>query len=406
MVLVLDPQIAGIAGDMLLCSLVDIGADIEKIKKCADIGADLAGTKIRNLEFVKVQKCGMSATKLLLDTDYKCNLHTGNKVAECINMTCNAIGLSQVACKFASNSVQTLIKAESYVHGQSAESVHFHEMAAFDTILDIIGTASALESLGLYDENIVTMPVNVGSGMMTFSHGTVSNPGPAVLEIFKNKDIQLVGSRSNFEMTTPTGACMLNNLVSKCLQFYPTMKIDSIGYGAGERDFEDFANVLKLVRGSTVISYERDSVTVLETCIDDVSGEILGHAIEKLMASGARDVTVSPATGKKGRPANNVTVICDTDSVLKFAGILMSETGTLGVRTRTEDRITAKRSEKSMQIIVKGREFEIRLKLNESEDTFKIEADDIRTVSRYTGESFGKTERMLRAIIGEKNAKL
>ena len=123
MVLVIDPQIAGIAGDMLLCSLVDMGADVEKIKKCASMGAQIAGTSIRKLEFSKVQKCGISATKLILETDKQHNLHTGKNVADCIAATCKKSNLSDAACKFADASVQTLIRAESNVHAEPSESV-------------------------------------------------------------------------------------------------------------------------------------------------------------------------------------------------------------------------------------------------------------------------------------------
>ena len=406
MVLVVDPQIAGIAGDMLLCSLVDMGADVEKIKKCANAGAQIAGTSIRKLEFIKVQKCGISATKLVLETDGEENLHTGKNVAECIAGACKDAGLSNNACKFADKSVQALILAESSVHGEPAESVHFHEMASFDTVLDIAGTAAALESLGLYDEDMLTMPVGVGGGYVKFSHGKASNPAPAVLEIFQNSCIKITGTSSETEMVTPTGACMLRTLASECLQFYPAMGIDKIGYGAGKNDFEDFANVLKLVRGPAATVHMGDTVAVLETCIDDVSGEVLGYAMEKLMSMGAKDVTSAPVTGKKGRPAHTLTVICDTDSASDLAGILMSETGTLGVRMRTEKRIIAKRTEESANLTIGGMEFKIRFKTNESEGTFKIEADDIRAVSGHTGEPFGKTERMLRDIVGGKNAKL
>ena len=298
MVLVIDPQIAGIAGDMLLCSLVDMGADVEKIKKCASMGAQIAGTSIRKLEFSKVQKCGISATKLILETDKQHNLHTGKSVADCIAATCKKSNLSDAACKFADESVQALICAESNVHAEPSESVHFHEMASFDTVLDIVGTASALESLGLYDENIVAMPVSVGGGSITFSHGKISNPGPAILEIFKDSCIKITGTASETEMTTPTGACMLRTIASECLQFYPAMEINKIGYGAGNNDFKDFANVLKVVQGAGTLIRGEDNVAVLETSIDDVSGEVLGYTMEKLMSMGARDVMSAPVSEK------------------------------------------------------------------------------------------------------------
>ena len=175
---------------------------------------------------------------------------------------------------------------------------------------------------------------------------------------------------------------------------------------AGNNDFKDFANVLKVVQGAGTLIRGEDNVAVLETSIDDVSGEVLGYTMEKLMSMGARDVMSAPVTGKKGRPANTLTVICDADSASTLAGILMSETGTLGVRMRMEKRMIAKRSTDSIGLTIRGREFQIRFKTNESQGTFKIEADDIQAVSEHTGEPFGSTERMLREMMGGKNAKL
>ena len=169
---------------------------LKKLKNVLAWEHKLLAQAYKNWNFSKVQKCGISATKLILETDKQHNLHTGKNVADCIAATCKKSNLSDAACKFADESVQALIHAESNVHAEPSESVHFHEMASFDTVLDIVGTASALDSLGLYDENIVAMPVSVGGGSITFSHGRVSNPGPAILEIFKDSCIKITGTAS------------------------------------------------------------------------------------------------------------------------------------------------------------------------------------------------------------------
>ena len=162
------------------------------------------------------------------------------------------------------------------------DSVHFHEASSYDTVVDILGTAIALDDLHLFEEEIISTPVAVGSGNITFSHGTTSNPASAILEIFKNSNILISGNETKNELTTPTGACLLSSLTTICREFYPTLQIDSIGYGAGQKDFEGFSNVLKLIRGTKNENYVTDNVKILETNVDDVSGEVLGHMIEQI----------------------------------------------------------------------------------------------------------------------------
>ena len=174
----------------------------------------------------------------------------------------------------------------------------FTKLLVLILLVDIVGITIALEDLKLFDEKIICLPVSVGGGSVTFSHGTMSNPASAILEIFKNSNLIIKGNDANEELTTPTGACILVNLVHESVKYYPSMKVDSIGYGAGQKDFETFSNVLKIVRGSEN-NFEIDSVKILETNVDDVSGEILGNLIEKIMKKGARDVSIYPGITKK-----------------------------------------------------------------------------------------------------------
>ena len=194
-----------------------------------------------------------------------------------------------------------------------------------------MGTAIALDDLRLFEEKIVCLPVSVGGGTVSFSHGTMSNPASAVLQIFKNSNLNIQGNNSKEELTTPTGACILVNLTNSPVEYYPSMNITSIGYGAGQKDFEGFSNVLKIIQGDEN-NFEMDSVKILETNIDDVSGEILGHLIEKIMDQGAKDVSIYPGITKKGRPTNLVCVICDDVKVDTIIDTLILETGTLGIR--------------------------------------------------------------------------
>jgi hypothetical protein len=244
------------------------------------------------------------------------------------------------------------------------------------------------------------MPVSVGSGSVTFSHGTMSNPASAILEIFKNSNLVIKGNNSNEELTTPTGACILINLVNDCVEFYPSMKVESIGYGAGQKDFESFSNVLKIVRGSEN-SFDIDSVKILETNVDDISGEILGNLIEKIMSKGAKDVSIYHGITKKGRPTNLVTVICDDDKVEKLVDTLVLETGTLGIRISESNRFIVPRSEHEISIDLDGQSFKIHYKKSvfKGKTDFKIEFDDLKNTSNSIDKSIKETDSILRKEI-------
>jgi len=316
MVVVIDSQVAGISGDMLLSALIDIGAKKIKVIDGIHVAENyLSGSKIQKIDFEKTVKHGTEATQLLLDIKEDTNERRGIEIQECIILTSDKIGLSEKAKVFARESIRSLINSESKIHGEPIESVHFHEASSFDTVVDIVGTAIALDDLNFFSDEIISMPVAVGGGTLGFSHGTVSNPASAILEIFRNTNIIISGGQAKEELTTPTGASLLVNLAKSCSEFYPSMKVKSIGYGAGKKNFEGFANVLKIVKGEKTDHFQQDSVQILETNIDDVSGEVLGNMIDKIMSSGAKDVTVSPAITKKGRPTHLVSIICNSEFV-------------------------------------------------------------------------------------------
>lgn len=406
MVIVIDPQIAGISGDMLLSSLVHIGANQSKIIDGAHASTNfLKGSTIKKISFEKVDKNGTEATELFLDIHEESNERKAVEIQECIMRTTEKIGLSEKAKLFSNESIKTLMRAESTIHGKPIESIHFHEASSIDTVIDIVGVAIALDDLNYFDADIITSPVAVGGGQVTFSHGTMSNPASAILEIFRNSDITITGGQVKEEITTPTGASLLVNLVSGCSEFYPSMKVKSIGYGAGKKNFDGFANVLKVVQGEKLFDFNRDSVQILETNIDDVPGEVLGHLIEKMMENDAKDVTISHAITKKGRPTNLVSVICDSTNMNKILDILISETGTLGVRVRTSDRIIVPRVTVSVPIAIQDKNFTVRCKMAKNKGivkNFKIEADDLKLVADSLSLSFKETDELVRNQVKQK----
>jgi len=398
MVFVIDAQVAGVSGDMLLCSLVNIGANkskiIDGIRSAESLCKDV---KVKKIDFVEVKKNSLQATELLLEIDDDVHERKGIEIKEIIVKSAEQLKISENAKTFAVKSIETLIHAESKIHGEPEDSVHFHEAASFDTVVDLLGTAIALDDLGCFDDDIVVTPVAIGGGTVTFSHGTSSNPAYAILEIFRESGIITVGGNVKDELTTPTGASMLVNLVKECSEFYPPMKIQSIGYGAGQKDFEGFSNVLKIVRGIASTKLQLDTVKILETNVDDVSGEVLGNMIEKIMAQGAKDVTISSAITKKGRPTNLVSVICDSDTMNSIMDLLVTETGTLGVRIRTSERYIVPRAVKTLSVNIQGQSFAVRYKTRDLNNGshFKIESDDIKEISSALSISFKETEELL-----------
>ena len=401
MVLVIDPQIAGISGDMLLCSLVDLGADKNKIINGVKQSEKFfSNSSIKKIDFQKIQKHGIQAIQLILEVEEDVAERKGSEIKKAITDSIQNIGLSEKAKIFSESCIDTLISSESKIHGIPEDSVHLHEASSIDTFVDIVGITIALEDLELFDEKILCLPISVGGGNVTFSHGTMSNPASAILEIFKNSNLIIKGNSANEELTTPTGACILLNLTNNSVEYYPSMKIVSIGYGAGKKDFETFSNVLKIVRGSGN-NFDIDSVKILETNVDDVSGEILGNLIEKIMEKGAKDVSIYHGITKKGRPTNLVSVICSDENVEKIVDTLVLETGTLGIRISESNRFIVPRTIHTISITLNGKSFQINYKKSffKGKTDFKIEFDDLKNVSNTIDKSIKETESLLRKEI-------
>ena len=420
MVLVVDPQIAGISGDMFLCALVDLGADqravIDGVQESA--AKFLDGSTMGAIEFRRTGRAGTSALELNIESHDPRDLsgahgiqRSGADMADAIRRSAACLGLSDAASAYASGCIDILVRSESKVHGVDQDAVLFHEASDVDTIVDIIGTAIALDDLGLFDHRIVCLPVCVGGGSVTFSHGTTSNPAGAILQIFKEHKLWMRGSSADCELTTPTGACMLAALHPEAVSFYPHIRVNSVGYGAGLRAFEEFANVLKLVYGSephlatdasSLLGAPRtERVCMLETNVDDVSGEVLGNIVGKVMDAGAMDVSIYHGLTKKNRPSSLVSVMCSPDASGRLTDMLISETGTLGVRISESERVVVPREVLCETVALSGKQFEIRYKKRRGRGAagFKIEFDDLKAVSDALNVPVREAESLLRREI-------
>ena len=387
-IVIIDSQIAGISGDMLLSSLVDIGANkkkvVDSIYACQDY---FEGSKIRKVDFIKTTSYGISCTKLLFEYKDSTRFRLGSAVYRSIASCCDSINLSNVAKSFVLNSIKTIITAESKIHGSKHDDVRLHEVSTVDTAADLIGTAVALDNLGLLSQKFYATDVAIGNGMLQFSHGIVPNPGNAILEILRNSQIQLVPGKIDGELTTPTGAAMLVNLASEHISQYPPFIPEQIGNGAGQKDGKNVANILRLVVGqsNSNVDHTSESVYEIETNVDDATGETIGNMIETLYANGAKDVTVLQGISKKNRPSFIIKVLSDMASRDSLVKLLLNETGSLGCRVHEINRITIPRSFITVPITIGNQRFVVKVKLSKDKDgtirMIKPEYDDIKKIA-------------------------
>ena len=241
-------------------------------------------------------------------------------------------GLSENVKRRALSVFRRLGEAEAKIHGVPLEKIHFHEIGAVDSIVDIVGACIALEKLGV--DEVQASPPRLGSGFVETAHGRFPIPAPATLELLRGVPTQ--SSSDPVELTTPTGAALLAEF---CTKFgpMPAMSIERIGYGAGTRDLEKTPNVLRAVLGeitSTIRSKseETDTIAVIETNIDDMNPQLFGDVTERLLSAGALDVFMTPVKMKKNRPGTLLAVLCERNDMDRLVELLLMHTTSFGVR--------------------------------------------------------------------------
>jgi uncharacterized protein (TIGR00299 family) protein len=405
---VIDCQVAGIAGDMLMSALVDAGANAKKVQEaiyaCQD---NLEGSQISNASFENIVTHGFSATQLQLT--YRDHIHKrkGVEMLRALTKTCDRLGLEQRAKAFALDTIKMIISAEAKIHGEDFNSVHLHEASSVDTLADIIGSAAALQDLSLFNSKIVSTQVAVGGGLLTFSHGVVPNPADAILHIFQGKRFVLTGGQAKDELTTPTGAALLANLAEESVDYYPSIVPERIGYGAGRKKFAGFANVVRILMGNSPMGIEKDAVCVVETNVDDATGELMGNLIDQLGEAGAKDVTIVPGTTKKSRPTHLIRVVVDNSLLNAILSILFSESGTLGARVQQVERYILPRATVTVPVTIDNIVFNVHVKV--AKDTHgntvgtKPEFEDIKIISARLGIP---ARRVLEIVNAQVNSKI
>ncbi len=311
--------ISGISGDMTLAALVDAGIDLAALQDAID-SLNIPGCR---LVAEQVKRHGFRATHIKVEHEPE---HAHRHLHHIVSMI-EGSRLTPAQQDLAKRIFQKIGEAEAKVHGTTLEKIHFHEVGAVDSIADICGAAVGLDLLGV--DRIVASPVPTGTGHITIAHGRVSVPAPATAELLRG--IPLVETSIAAELTTPTGAAILAT-VADSFGPLPGMRIEAIGYGAGTKELREQANVLRLIIGESADGLASDTVWVLETNLDDISGELIGHCTTKLAEAGALDVYTTAVQMKKNRPGVVLTVLCPALLVNKLEKIIFRETTSLGVR--------------------------------------------------------------------------
>ena len=316
---------SGVSGDMLVGALADAGADRQSLVSALDsLGTQAA------LRFEQVKRCGIAATKFHVNI---VETRTHRHLPHILKMIDAAPALPDRVKQNASAVFQRLGEAEAAVHQVPIEKVHFHEVGAVDSIIDIVGACLAFDLLGV--DTIVSSPLNLGSGTVKTEHGLLPVPAPATAALVNGKPVYSRGPA--MELTTPTGAAVITTL-AKDFGVMPPMRITASGYGAGTCDFPDQPNVLRVLLGEASGAEEATTITVIEANIDDLSPQILGYAMERLLDSGALDVTLQPVEMKKGRPGTLLRVLAKPEDRDRMAQIIFAETSTLGLRMYSAER--------------------------------------------------------------------
>jgi pyridinium-3,5-bisthiocarboxylic acid mononucleotide nickel chelatase len=361
---------AGISGDMALGACLDAGAPLDEVK------AILERLPVRgwSLEAELTLRGGLAATKAVVlakeDRVSRTYAHIAGLLEEA--------RLPERVRDRAGRVFRLLAENEGRLHRRPVEQVHFHEVGSLDAIVDIVGTCAALETLAV--DEVTASTVAVGTGMVRAAHGLLPNPAPAVVDLLREAPV--AGLDVNVELTTPTGAALLAGL---CSGFgpLPGMRLTATGFGAGSRELESLPNLLHLALGDSletgVEATDGQPLALLEANLDDVSGEVVAHATEALLAAGALDAWTTAVSMKKGRPGVIVAVLCYLPDAPRLRDLLASETGTLGVRFTAVSRWPFARDAGAVE--VEG----LPIRVKRAARRVKVEYEDAARVARRTG---------------------
>ncbi len=369
----------GVAGDMALGALLDAGAEVEAVR---DI---LAGLDVQGWELVVAPtlRGGIAATDVTVKVSESGVVRTASHILGLVSEA----ELPERVRRRALAVFRALAEAEAHLHSRPVAQVHFHEVGGLDAIVDIVGTCAALEVLDVAEVHV--SPIAHGQGMIRTAHGHLPIPAPATVELLRGAPT--FGTEVPLELTTPTGAALMSALATRFGPM-PSLTIESVGYGAGDRELQDRPNVTQVVLGRAEATLSAgQEVRLLETNVDDVTGETLAYTIEALLLAGAHDAWITPVVMKKGRPAHVVSALVEPALTASLADVMLAETGSLGIRATTLQRWP--RARDYAEVYVDG--MPVRLKV--AAGRVKVEHDDAAGVAAATGRPLREVNELAQA---------
>ncbi|MBD3254150.1 MAG: nickel pincer cofactor biosynthesis protein LarC [Candidatus Lokiarchaeota archaeon] len=400
--LYIDTTNSGISGDMFLAALLDLTSEhseiIQLLEKLPDYFSGVSKLKIK---LDKIDISGIKVNQLQISLKERKNHRKASTLRKALNEFLNSYDFSESAKNYGNQVLNTLIDAEIEVHNKAREHIHLHELSSVDTLLDILGTTKALEKLGLFEENcqIYCSELPIGGGLINAAHGSLAVPAPATIKILEKSNLVIKKGPIDGEIVTPTGAALLTNLNPITKNF--KMNLKRTAYSTGQREFKNFLNLLRLFYGDDKEASEvndskslnnlqkySEPLVVLETNIDDVSGEIIGHFIDSMTQEEILDVQVISTLTKKNRPGYLIKVLCHPEHQNRLIKAMMEDLGTLGVRYQNINRICIERIIKKEQIEIKKKRYYFSFKLSfytlENQKVLvniKPEFDDLKRIS-------------------------
>jgi len=364
---------SGVSGDMVLGALIDAGLDYRAWKSELE-GLGLSGY---TLSRKKVARGGLKGTKLNVKSS---DNHPHRDLAHITGLI-NRSKIDRTARKKAVEIFGRLAHAEAEAHGVSVDKIHFHEVGAVDSIVDIVGASVALGMMGA--GRIYSSALNLGSGSVKCAHGILPVPAPATANLVRG--FPAYTSEIRHELTTPTGAAIITTLAHSFGPM-PPMRVTSVGYGAGGRELQGYSNLLRVFVGEQDDQFERDTAELIETNIDDMDPRIYEHVMERLLGAGALDVWLTPVIMKKSRPAVTLSVLAEPGKTAALVDIVLRETTTFGVRVSRVDR--EKLSRRFTEVITAHGTVRVKLGIAGGRTLKSVpEYEDVKAVANKSGRS-------------------
>ncbi|MFX0081944.1 MAG: nickel pincer cofactor biosynthesis protein LarC [Candidatus Hodarchaeota archaeon] len=418
-ILYIDLKNSGISGDMLLAALLGIVPEPEEIlKDLRKLKNYLPDVSQLNIDLNKIDRSGIQLNQLKIEIKENKDHRSAKTLKNSLNQYLNENSFSDLAKNYANQVLDSLIQAEAEVHGELASKVHLHELSSIDTLIDILGVTTVLDKMNSFDENFkfFCSKIPLGGGEVNTTHGLLTIPAPATLKILEKSNLITFGGPIESELVTPTGIALLTSLSPVFLEYLPEMMIRKSAYSTGQNKFKDFQNILRLFFGeyedleSTIPNHPMqkyvEKVSILETDVDDVSGEILGNFFNEFKEEKVLDLQIIPSLTKKNRPSYIIKVLCYPEYTFELIEKIIHELGTLGVRYSIVNRVCVDRTIEKHIIKINKKEYDVNFKvsyieLGKSKEIINVkpEYEDLKKISNNSGISVREIQFIIQAKI-------